>query len=78
MTKNKKNYKESLASAMESLPTHDSKAHEDAYIYTSMSADDLSKLPNFNPDGSVKFYELGSVLLGKTSLLKFIETIKNR
>ena len=69
---------ETLASAMDSLPVNDPKAIEDAHVYITMTEEGLRRLPAFWDDGSVRFYEIGGVLLGKSALMKFVETIKNR
>jgi len=37
---------------------------------------DVSALPSFNEDGSVAMYEVGGVLLGKISLVRFMERLK--
>lgn len=34
---------------------------------------DVRSLPAFNEDGSVAFYDIGGVLLGRSALIKFIE-----
>jgi hypothetical protein len=67
-----------LEGAMSGLPIHDNRAIEEAEIYLSMSPEGLAKLPQFNPDGEPTFYDIGGVLMGKLTLLRFIETIKNR
>lgn len=59
-----------------SLPTNDSQAVEDVKIYSSLSDDDLNKLPAFEPNGEVKFYPVGDSLLGKSALIQFIKQLK--
>ncbi len=34
---------------------------------------DVNSLPAFNEDGSVAMYEIGGILLGRLSLVRFIE-----
>lgn len=63
---------------MEGLPVHDNRAIEDAMVYVTMSKDGFEALPAFWEDGTVRFYEIGGVLLGKNSLKHFVNTIKNR
>lgn len=47
---------------------------EDIYKWRGV---DLGELPAFNEDGSVALYEVGNILLGKTSLIRFFERIKD-
>lgn len=46
---------------------------EDINKYSQM---DLTNLPDFHEDGSVAFYEIAGLLLGKTALIRFIERCK--
>jgi len=75
---NKKSLRTTLAKAMDGLPIHDVKAIEDARVYLTMTEDGFNALPAFYEDGSVRFYEVGGILLGKSALKRFIETIKNK
>lgn len=75
---NRKSIRENLKSVMEYLPTNSIEALNSAEVYLMMSQEGINALPAFNPDGSVKFYEVGGVLLGKSALIKFIETTKNK
>lgn len=74
----KKNLYQAQRDAIDSLPIHDTKAVEDAQVYLTLPAETLNKLPQFTPEGDPAFYSVGDILMGKTTLLKFIETIKNR
>lgn len=78
MSKQIKNLYQAQRDAIDSLPIHDTKAIEDVQVYLTLPTEDLNKLPQFNPDGEIAFYQVGDVLLGKIALLRFIETIKNR
>jgi len=61
-----------------SLPLRSERAIKDISSYIQMSKSDLEKLEAFDINGNVKFYEIGGVLLGKSALLKFVETIKKK
>ena len=74
----RKNLYQAQRDAIDSLPIHDTKAVEDVQVYLTLPVETLNKLPQFTPEGDPAFYEVGSILMGKTTLLKFIETIKNR
>lgn len=76
--KKKKSLSQKLKEVMDGLPINDPRAIEDAQVYVSMTEDGLRRLPAFWEDGTVRFYEIGGVLLGKTALMRFVETIKNR
>lgn len=65
-------------SAMDGLPINDEGAMESAEIYLSLSEEGLNKLEAFNPDGTVKFYYIGSFVLGKSALIQFVKSIKKR
>lgn len=69
---------EALIKAMEDLPINNQRAIEDANVYLTMTKEGFDALPAFWPDGTVRFYEVGGVLLGKSALSRFVETIKNR
>ena len=75
---NLKTVRVTLANAMEGLPINDDKALKDAQVYLEMTDEGFRALPAFWDDGSVRFYEVGDVLLGKSALTRFVETIKNK
>jgi hypothetical protein len=70
--------KKTARDIMSNLPLRSDLAIKDAVAYSLMSKSDLEKLEAFDANGNVKFYEIGGVLLGKSALLKFIETLKNK
>ena len=74
----KKSLNERLKETMDSLPVNDQRAIEDANVYVTMTKEGFDALPAFWEDGSVRFYEVGGILLGKSALARFVETIKNR
>lgn len=65
-------------SAMRDLPIYDNEAISAAGVYLSLSDDGLNKLEAFNPDGSVKFYNIGAHILGKSALIQFVKSIKTK
>lgn len=75
---NHKSLEKQHREAISKLPTNDSQAVEDVRIYSSMSADELDKLPAFEQDGSVKFYTVGNTVLGKLSLIQFVKSLKTK
>lgn len=78
MNPKRKSVKVASSSILTKLPIDNPRAVEDVYTYTCMADHELQKLPSFNDDGTVKFYNVGDALLGKLSLIKFVETIKNQ
>lgn len=76
---NKKSFKQQHQEAINRLPMNDNQAIQDAItIYSAMSDDELNNLPSFCDDGSVKFYPVGSSLLGKLSLIQFVKSLKTK
>ena len=69
--------KKALANSID-LPFDNIQAVEDAHVYSSMTEDGLNNLPAFWPDGTVRFYECGGVLLGRSALIQFIKQLKTR
>jgi hypothetical protein len=70
--------KKRVRTVLDGLPIYNEQAIKDAHAYVCMSQEDLNKLEAFDLSGNVKFYEIGGVLLGKSALLKFVETIKKK
>lgn len=66
---------ERLRRAISELPTRDNQSVLDAQVYLSLSDDALSKLPAFE-NGEVKFYSIGDVLMGKSTLIQFVKQLK--
>ena len=75
---NLKTVKVMLARAMEGLPIDDEKALSDAIVYLEMTDEGFKALPAFWEDGTVRFYEVGPVVLGKNALTKFVEAVRNK
>lgn len=73
-----KSIKQRNQDAVNSLPIYDNKAIQDVQMYLSLPIEALNKLPQFTPEGEIAFYQIGDDLMGKVTLLKFIETIKNK
>jgi hypothetical protein len=63
---------------LDGLPVRNKQAIKDAQVYLDMTDDGFRNLPAFYEDGSVRFYEVGGMLLGKSALTRFIETIKTK
>ena len=75
---NHKSLEKQHREAISKLPINDSQAVLDAVkLYSSMSDKELNNLPTFSEDGSVKFYYVGSAVLGKLSLIQFVKSLKN-
>lgn len=75
---NHKSLEKQHREAISKLPINDIQAVEDVRIYSSMSADELDKLPAFEQNGDVKFYKCGDVVLGKLSLIQFVKSLKTK
>ncbi len=73
---NHKSLEKKHREAILKLPINDSQAVEDVRIYSSMSEDELNKLPSFEENGDFKYYKCGDVLLGKLSLIQFVKSLK--
>lgn len=72
-TRNRKSLNELLAEISESIPDKEALVKDvDRYMVLS-----LESLPAFNNDGSVAFYEVGGVLLGKSALIRFISRCRD-
>lgn len=71
-SRGKRNLETLLAEISQSVPDKDRlRADVNKYLET-----DVKVLPAFLEDGSVAFYEVAGILLGKSALIKFIEQCK--
>lgn len=74
----KKSFKQQHDEAMSGLPIHDNQAISDVGAYLLMSDELLNQLSNFDENGDFKFYKVGDVLMGKTTLIQFVKSIKSK